>query len=154
MDSHRGRSWARAALDRKHQKHRCRSISYRFVTMKWWRPPALCCFLSVGAWLSYHWGLRCVCVAVSLPTVELGCGLGVTLLLMLILFVVYHVFWLELLLLYRSWFGTDERHTGETPPPAPSTCSPVPFMTRSQINPQTHRFYHLFVRLWFCIFGV
>lgn len=49
----------------------------------------------------------------SLPTVELGCGLGVTLVLMLLLFVVYHVFWLELLLLYRSWFGTDERHTGE-----------------------------------------
>lgn len=53
------------------------------------------------------------CVAVSLPSVELGCGLGVTLVLMLLLFVVYHVFWLELLLLYRSWFGTDERHTGE-----------------------------------------
>lgn len=49
----------------------------------------------------------------SLPSVELGCGLGVTLVLMLLLFVVYHVFWLELLLLYRSWFGTDERHTGE-----------------------------------------
>jgi len=54
--------------------------------------------------------------------VELGCGLGVTLVLMLVLFVVYHVFWLELLLLYRSWFGTDERHTGErqvagSPPP-------------------------------------
>ncbi|XP_013888845.1 interleukin-1 receptor accessory protein, partial [Austrofundulus limnaeus] len=29
---------------------------------------------------------------------------------MLLLFVVYQVFWLELLLLYRSWFGTDERH--------------------------------------------
>ncbi|RVE65335.1 hypothetical protein OJAV_G00134520 [Oryzias javanicus] len=49
----------------------------------------------------------------SLPSVELGCGLGVTLVLMLLLFVVYHVFWLELLLLYRSWFGTDERHTDE-----------------------------------------
>ncbi|XP_039986954.1 interleukin-1 receptor accessory protein [Xiphias gladius] len=48
---------------------------------------------------------------VSLPSVELGCGLGVTLVLMLLLFVVYHIFWLELLLLYRSWFGTDERHT-------------------------------------------
>ncbi|KAM9853385.1 interleukin-1 receptor accessory protein-like isoform 1-T2 [Aulostomus maculatus] len=44
------------------------------------------------------------------PLVELSCGLGVTLVLMLLLFVVYHVFWLELLLLYRSWFGTDERH--------------------------------------------
>uniref|UniRef100_A0A3P8TUK8 Interleukin 1 receptor accessory protein n=1 Tax=Amphiprion percula TaxID=161767 RepID=A0A3P8TUK8_AMPPE len=50
---------------------------------------------------------------VWLPSVELGCGLGVTLLLMLLLFVVYHVFWLELLLLYRSWFGTDERHTDD-----------------------------------------
>uniref|UniRef100_A0A3Q0QQL1 Interleukin 1 receptor accessory protein n=1 Tax=Amphilophus citrinellus TaxID=61819 RepID=A0A3Q0QQL1_AMPCI len=50
---------------------------------------------------------------VTLPSVELGCGLGVTLLLMLLLFVVYHVFWLELLLLYRSWFGTDERHTDD-----------------------------------------
>ncbi|MEQ2267120.1 hypothetical protein XENORESO_001994 [Xenotaenia resolanae] len=50
---------------------------------------------------------------VSLPTVELGCGLGITLVLMLLLFVVYHVFWLELLLLYRSWFGTDERHTDD-----------------------------------------
>uniref|UniRef100_A0A8C7YAR4 TIR domain-containing protein n=1 Tax=Oryzias sinensis TaxID=183150 RepID=A0A8C7YAR4_9TELE len=51
--------------------------------------------------------------AASLPSVELGCGLGVTLVLMLLLFVVYHVFWLELLLLYRSWFGTDERFTDE-----------------------------------------
>uniref|UniRef100_A0A3B5AG00 TIR domain-containing protein n=1 Tax=Stegastes partitus TaxID=144197 RepID=A0A3B5AG00_9TELE len=51
--------------------------------------------------------------SVSLPSVELGCGLGVTLVLMLLLFVVYHVFWLELLLLYRSWFGTDERHTDD-----------------------------------------
>ncbi|XP_061576060.1 interleukin-1 receptor accessory protein isoform X2 [Cololabis saira] len=50
---------------------------------------------------------------VSLPSVQLGCGLGVTLVLMLLLFVVYHVFWLELLLLYRSWFGTDERHTDD-----------------------------------------
>ncbi|XP_061828258.1 interleukin-1 receptor accessory protein [Nerophis lumbriciformis] len=50
---------------------------------------------------------------VSLPSVELGCGLAVTLVLMLVLFVVYHVFWLELLLLYRSWFGTDERYTDD-----------------------------------------
>ncbi|XP_037533834.1 interleukin-1 receptor accessory protein [Nematolebias whitei] len=49
----------------------------------------------------------------SLPSVELGCGLGITLVLMLLLFVVYHVFWLELLLLYRSWFGSDERHTDD-----------------------------------------
>ncbi|XP_038829457.1 interleukin-1 receptor accessory protein [Salvelinus namaycush] len=50
---------------------------------------------------------------VYLPSVELGCGLGVTLFLMLVLFVVYHIFWLELLLLYRSWFGTDERCTDD-----------------------------------------
>ncbi|CAB1442844.1 unnamed protein product [Pleuronectes platessa] len=50
---------------------------------------------------------------VSLPSVELGCGLGVTLVLMLLLFVLYHVFWLELLLIYRSWFGSDERHTDD-----------------------------------------
>nr|XP_040039060.1 LOW QUALITY PROTEIN: interleukin-1 receptor accessory protein [Gasterosteus aculeatus aculeatus] len=50
---------------------------------------------------------------VSLPSLELGCGLGATLLLMLLLFLLYHVFWLELLLLYRSWFGTDERHTDD-----------------------------------------
>uniref|UniRef100_A0A8C2JZ75 Uncharacterized protein n=1 Tax=Cyprinus carpio TaxID=7962 RepID=A0A8C2JZ75_CYPCA len=46
------------------------------------------------------------------PTLELSCGLGVTLALMLMMFVIYHVFWLELLLLYRSWFGSDERYTG------------------------------------------
>lgn len=49
----------------------------------------------------------------SLPSLELGCGLGATLFLMLLLFIIYHVFWLELLLLYRSWFGTDERHTDD-----------------------------------------
>ncbi|XP_051535263.1 interleukin-1 receptor accessory protein-like isoform X2 [Myxocyprinus asiaticus] len=48
------------------------------------------------------------------PTLELGCGLGVTLALMLMMFAVYHVFWLELLLLYRSWFGSDERYTAIT----------------------------------------
>lgn len=47
------------------------------------------------------------------PKLELGCGLGVTLALMLIMFVIYHVFWLELLLLYRSWFGSDERYTDD-----------------------------------------
>ncbi|TRY83676.1 hypothetical protein DNTS_027967 [Danionella cerebrum] len=47
------------------------------------------------------------------PKVELGCGLGVTLALMLMMFVVYHVFWLELLLLYRSWFGSDESEEEE-----------------------------------------
>ncbi|KTG36606.1 hypothetical protein cypCar_00040580 [Cyprinus carpio] len=38
---------------------------------------------------------------------------GVTLALMLMMFVIYHVFWLELLLLYRSWFGSDERYTDD-----------------------------------------
>ncbi|XP_051522214.1 interleukin-1 receptor accessory protein-like [Myxocyprinus asiaticus] len=47
------------------------------------------------------------------PTLELGCGLGVTLALMLMMFVIYHVFWLELLLLYRSWFGSDESYTDD-----------------------------------------
>uniref|UniRef100_A0A8C1PD08 Uncharacterized protein n=1 Tax=Cyprinus carpio TaxID=7962 RepID=A0A8C1PD08_CYPCA len=47
------------------------------------------------------------------PTLELSCGLGVTLALMLMMFVIYHVFWLELLLLYRSWFGSDERYTDD-----------------------------------------
>ncbi|XP_069029231.1 interleukin-1 receptor accessory protein isoform X2 [Embiotoca jacksoni] len=50
---------------------------------------------------------------VSVPSLELACGLGVTLVLMVLLFVLYHVFWLELLLIYRSWFGTDERHTDD-----------------------------------------
>lgn len=54
-----------------------------------------------------------MCLLARLPSVELGCGLGVTLLLMLLLFVVYHVFWLELLLLYRSWFGTNEQLSGK-----------------------------------------
>ncbi|XP_051965870.1 LOW QUALITY PROTEIN: interleukin-1 receptor accessory protein-like [Xyrauchen texanus] len=47
------------------------------------------------------------------PTLELGFGLGVTLALMLMMFAVYHLFWLELLLLYRSWFGSDERCTDD-----------------------------------------
>lgn len=50
---------------------------------------------------------------VYIPSVELGCGLGVTLVLALLLFVLYRVFWLEVHLLYRSWFGTDERDTDD-----------------------------------------
>lgn len=42
-----------------------------------------------------------------------GCGLGAVLVILLLLFVIYHVFWLELLLIYRSWFGTKERDWGE-----------------------------------------
>ncbi|KAJ7324625.1 hypothetical protein JRQ81_017645 [Phrynocephalus forsythii] len=41
-------------------------------------------------------------------TVELACGLGTTVLLVVILTVVYHVYWLELVLFYRAHFGTDE----------------------------------------------
>lgn len=44
---------------------------------------------------------------------QLGSGLGAALLLAMLLFVVYHVFWLELRLIYRSWFGTEERDSGE-----------------------------------------
>ncbi|KAK3561290.1 hypothetical protein QTP86_030692 [Hemibagrus guttatus] len=50
---------------------------------------------------------------VYIPSVELGCGLGLTLVLALLLFVLYRVFWLEVHLLYRSWFGTDERDTDD-----------------------------------------
>ncbi|XP_078245825.1 interleukin-1 receptor accessory protein isoform X2 [Pogona vitticeps] len=41
-------------------------------------------------------------------TVELACGLGATVLLVVILTIVYHVYWLELVLFYRAHFGTDE----------------------------------------------
>ncbi|XP_044312162.1 interleukin-1 receptor accessory protein [Varanus komodoensis] len=41
-------------------------------------------------------------------TVELVCGLGATVLLVVALTVVYHVYWLELVLFYRARFGTDE----------------------------------------------
>ncbi|MBN3274204.1 IL1AP protein, partial [Polyodon spathula] len=46
-----------------------------------------------------------------LPTVELSCGFGVTLLLMISVFIVCYVYWLELVLLYRAHFGTDESVT-------------------------------------------
>ncbi|MGH0165832.1 UNVERIFIED_CONTAM: hypothetical protein FKN15_063814 [Acipenser sinensis] len=45
------------------------------------------------------------------PIVELACGLGVTLLLMISLSIVCYVYWLELVLLYRAHFGTDESVT-------------------------------------------
>ncbi|XP_037694203.1 interleukin-1 receptor accessory protein isoform X2 [Choloepus didactylus] len=41
-------------------------------------------------------------------TVELACGFGVTVFLVVILIVVYHVYWLEMVLFYRAHFGTDE----------------------------------------------
>ncbi|XP_046718845.1 interleukin-1 receptor accessory protein isoform X2 [Silurus meridionalis] len=50
---------------------------------------------------------------VYVPSIELGFGLGLTLALALLLFVLYRVFWLEVHLLYRSWFGTDERDTDD-----------------------------------------
>ncbi|KAM4771530.1 interleukin-1 receptor accessory protein [Rhinophrynus dorsalis] len=39
---------------------------------------------------------------------ELACGLGATLLLVVCLIIVYHVYWLEMVLFYRAHFGTDE----------------------------------------------
>ncbi|XP_066522819.1 interleukin-1 receptor accessory protein isoform X2 [Hoplias malabaricus] len=50
---------------------------------------------------------------VYIPSVELGCGLGATLALAILLFVLYRVYKLELHLIYRSWFGTDERSTDD-----------------------------------------
>ncbi|XP_074768145.1 interleukin-1 receptor accessory protein isoform X2 [Athene noctua] len=41
-------------------------------------------------------------------TVELACGLGATILLVVVLIVLYHVYWLEMVLFYRAHFGTDE----------------------------------------------
>ncbi|XP_013911605.1 PREDICTED: interleukin-1 receptor accessory protein-like, partial [Thamnophis sirtalis] len=41
-------------------------------------------------------------------TVELACGLGATVLLVVILTVIYHFYWLEMVLFYRAHFGTDE----------------------------------------------
>ncbi|XP_077398243.1 interleukin-1 receptor accessory protein isoform X2 [Festucalex cinctus] len=52
-------------------------------------------------------------VEASVPSLELACGLSVMLVTSMLLLAFYHVFRLELLLLYRSWFGTDERHTDD-----------------------------------------
>ncbi|XP_043850487.1 interleukin-1 receptor accessory protein isoform X2 [Dromiciops gliroides] len=41
-------------------------------------------------------------------TVELACGFAVTIVLIIVLIVVYHVYWLEMVLFYRAHFGTDE----------------------------------------------
>ncbi|OPJ85621.1 interleukin-1 receptor accessory protein [Patagioenas fasciata monilis] len=41
-------------------------------------------------------------------TVELACGLGATILLVVVLIVIYHAYWLEMVLFYRAHFGTDE----------------------------------------------
>eukprot|EP00076_Gallus_gallus_P024771 XP_015147066.1 interleukin-1 receptor accessory protein isoform X4 [Gallus gallus] len=47
-------------------------------------------------------------VAAPKYTVELACGLGATILLVVVLIVIYHVYWLEMVLFYRAHFGTDE----------------------------------------------
>lgn len=44
---------------------------------------------------------------------ELACGLGATILLVVVLIVVYHVYWLEMVLFYRAHFGTDETILGK-----------------------------------------
>lgn len=46
-------------------------------------------------------------------TVELACGFGATVFLVVVLIVVYHVYWLEMVLFYRAHFGTDETILGE-----------------------------------------
>lgn len=44
---------------------------------------------------------------------ELACGFGATVFLVVVLIVVYHVYWLEMVLFYRAHFGTDETILGE-----------------------------------------
>ncbi|XP_062408555.1 interleukin-1 receptor accessory protein isoform X1 [Sardina pilchardus] len=50
---------------------------------------------------------------VGKPYVELICGLATIVIIMVSMLVIYQVFWLELLLLYRSHFGSDERSTDD-----------------------------------------
>ncbi|XP_077421277.1 uncharacterized protein LOC144051757 isoform X3 [Vanacampus margaritifer] len=49
----------------------------------------------------------------SVPWVELACGASAMLVTWMLLLALYRVFRLELLLLYRSRFGTDERHADD-----------------------------------------
>lgn len=44
---------------------------------------------------------------------ELACGLGATVLLVVVLIVIYHAYWLEMVLFYRAHFGTDETILGK-----------------------------------------
>lgn len=53
-----------------------------------------------------------ICFAAYVYSVELGCGLGAVLFVILVAFVVYHVFRLELLLVYRAHCSPDESDTG------------------------------------------
>nr|XP_025034238.1 interleukin-1 receptor accessory protein isoform X1 [Pelodiscus sinensis] len=46
-------------------------------------------------------------------TMELACGLGATVLLVAVVIVIYHVYWLEIVLFYRAHFGTDETILGK-----------------------------------------
>uniref|UniRef100_M3XII6 Interleukin 1 receptor accessory protein n=2 Tax=Latimeria chalumnae TaxID=7897 RepID=M3XII6_LATCH len=41
-------------------------------------------------------------------TVELACGLGMTVFIVVVSIIIYHVYWLEMVLLYRAYFGADE----------------------------------------------
>lgn len=45
--------------------------------------------------------------------VELVCGFGVIVLLVVIFIVIYYVYWLEMVLFYRVYFGIDEIILGE-----------------------------------------
>lgn len=152
MDFHRGRSWARAVLDRKDQKHRYRSI-YRFVTMKWWRcgssrPPDLWWSVVFCPWgrglavteASGVFVLQCRCPQWSWAAASASLCSSC---------------WSS------SWFitssgwscccsiapgsaqtsGTQVRPRPQRPPPA----RPVPFMTCSQINPQMQQLCTVFI---------
>ncbi|XP_029471840.1 interleukin-1 receptor accessory protein isoform X2 [Rhinatrema bivittatum] len=58
--------------------------------------------------LAIHQALVKLKVGTPRYITELACGLGATLFLVLVLIIVYHVYWLEMVLFYRAHFGTDE----------------------------------------------
>lgn len=89
-------------------------------------------FLAVPQWYLLHVTQACSCLAEGPTcsvnhisyfflnpavapkyTVELACGLGATILLIVVLIVIYHVYWLEMVLFYRAHFGTDETILGK-----------------------------------------